>query len=157
MSWSFKIANGDLQIGGAGLNTVTGQAKLIQDLSCDFLQPMGSDTMHPDYGSTIDGGIDTDGTYVQSVIGQLNDQATASLVGAEVQRVVESYQQSQITRNSADVTTYGKSTLTADEALLALSGVTVQQSQDQALVTATIQTGSGSLPLAVPFSTTSTS
>jgi hypothetical protein len=151
MSWSFQINNGDLQIGSGGLNTVSGTAKLVQDLTCDLLEPEGTDPLHPGYGSVIDGGTDSNGNYVQGIIGDPNDSTAATFVGQEVQRIMTSYQQSQITRNQSDIAVYGASTLTADEALLAVISVNVSQVQDQALVTANIQTGTGSLPLTVPF------
>ena len=153
MSWSLQIANGDLVIGSGGLNTVTGGAKLVQDLGCALLTPMGTDPMHPTYGSLIDGGVDATGKQVNGVIGSLNDDQNAAFVGAEVQRICRSYQASQIARNNADVATYGKSTLTADEALLGVESINVQQVEDQVLITATIQTGVGGLPVSVPIST----
>jgi hypothetical protein len=151
MSWSLEIENGDLQFGSAGLNVVTGSQKLTQDLACDLLEPMGTDPLHPSFGSVIDGGYDTNGNYVQGVIGQSNDASTGSAVGNEVSRICQNYQTQQIARNQADVATYAKSTLTADEALLAVMGIQVEQVQDQALVTATLQTGAGGLPLTLPF------
>jgi hypothetical protein len=152
MSWSLAITNGDLSFGSAGLNVVTGASKLTQDLACDILEPMGTDPLHPSFGSVIDGGVDTNGNYIQGVIGQINDSATGTAVGNEVSRICENYQTQQIARNQADVATYAKSTLTADEALLAVLNIQVEQIQDQALVTATLQTGAGGLPLTLPFS-----
>jgi hypothetical protein len=157
MSWSFQINNGDLQIGSNGLNTVSDTAKLVQDLTCDLLEPEGTDPLHPGYGSVIDGGTDSAGNYVQGIIGDPNDSTAATFVGQEVQRIMTNYQQSQINRNQADIAVYGASTLTAAEALLAISAITVTQVQDQALVIANIQTGTGSLPLTVPFSSNASS
>jgi phage baseplate assembly protein W len=151
MSWSLQVSNGDLSFGSAGLNTVSGGQKLVQDLTCDILEPMGTDPMHPTYGSIIDGSVDANGNYQPGLIGQVNDRTTATQVGAEVQRICMNYQQSQVARNQADINVYGKSTLTADEALLTVLGVQVQQVEDQALVTATLQTGAGGLPLNVPL------
>lgn len=153
MSWSLQIRNGDLAFGSSGLNTVSGTQKLVQDLACDILEPMGTDPMHPEYGSVIDGSIDSNGNYQPGLIGQTNDQVTATQVGAEIQRICMNYQSSQVARNQADIAVYGKSTLTADEALLSLLSVQVDQIADQALVTATLQTGAGGVPLNVPFTT----
>lgn len=153
MSWSLQIQNGDLSLGSQGLNTVTGGPKLVQDLSCAILEPMGTDPLHPSYGSLIDGGTDSNGVTQTGVIGQLNDAQNAAFVQSEVTRICRNYQAAQIARNSADVATYGKSTLTASEALLHLLGVTMQQVQDQLLLTATIQTGTGTVPLATTFGT----
>lgn len=153
MSWSLQVSNGDLSFGSAGLNTVSGAQKLTQDLACDILEPLGNDPMHPAYGSIIDGSVDANGNYQPGLIGEVNDQTTGTQIGAEIQRICLNYQQSQVARNQADIAVYGKSTLTADEALLALLGVKVDQAQDQALVTVNIQTGAGGLPLNIPFTT----
>lgn len=151
MSWSFQIVNGDLAYGSGGLNTVTGASKLTQDLTCALLEPVGTDPLHPTFGSTLDGGTDPSGAHVEGAIGQINNYATGTFIGAEIQRVCRAYQSQQIARNTSDVSVYGKSTLTADEALLAVSGITVQQVVDHVLVGATLQTGVGNLPLSVPF------
>lgn len=155
MSWSLQVAHGDLQIGSGGLNTVTGASKLTQDLRCALLEAMGTDPLHPSYGSVIDGGVDANGNLHTSIVGQPNDAHAAAFIQSEVQRVCQVYQSYQIARNQADVATYGKSTLTANEALLSIGAINVQQIMDQALVTANLTTGSGGLPLSVPFSASS--
>lgn len=153
MSWSLQLTNGDLAIGTNGLNTVTGASKLTQDLRCYLLTPTGTDPLHLTYGSIMDGGTDPSGNPVPGIIGQPNNNAAVTFIGGEVRRVCQAYQASQIARNATDVATYGKSTLTADEALLSVEGITIQQVTTQALVTATLQTGTGNQPLAIPFST----
>lgn len=153
MSWSLAITNGDLSIGSNGLNVVTGGAKLTQDLACDILEPMGNDPLHPTFGSVIDGGTDVNGNAIPGVIGAANDPSAATFVGAEIQRICRAYQASQIARNQADVATYGKSTLTADEALLSINSITITQAQVAMMVACNLQTGVGSLPLNVPIST----
>lgn len=152
MSWSLRIHNGDLSLGTSGLNTVTGSEKLTQDLRCALLEPMGTDPLHPSYGSILDGGVDPQGNAHASIIGQTNDHETQTLVAAEVRRICRSYQGSQIARNQTDVAIYGKSTLTADEALLSVADVSVQQFMTQMMVTVHLQTGLGSLPVTTPFS-----
>lgn len=154
MSWSLQVSNGDLALGTNGLNTVTGASKLTQDLGCALLTSTGTDPLHPNYGSTLDGGIDPQGNPAPGVIGQTNDSLARAFVGGEVQRICRAYQAQQIARNNTDVAIYGKSTLTSDEALLSVQDITTQQVMDHILVTATLQTGAGGLPLAVPFTTT---
>lgn len=153
MSWSLQVNNGELSFGGSGLNTVSGGSKLTQDLACDILEPMGNDPLHPEFGSVLDGGVDSNGVHQQGVIGSTNDQAAAAFVQAEIQRIAQNYQAQQVARNQADVRIYGRATLTADEALIALTNIDIQQVATAMLVTATLQTGAGSLPLNLPFST----
>lgn len=151
MSWSLSVTNGDLSIGSSGLNVVTGGAKLTQDLACDILEPMGNDPLHPTFGSVIDGGTDANGNAIPGVIGDANDPSAATFVGAEIQRICRAYQAQQIARNQADVATYGKSTLTADEALLAIQSIQITQAQDNMMVACNLQTGTGGLALNVPI------
>jgi hypothetical protein len=150
MSWSLQVQNGDLAFGSGQMATVTGGQKLVQDLACDILEPMGTDPMHPSFGSTIDGGTQPDGTVSQGMIGTPNDALAASFIYAEIQRICLDYQQRQSARNATDVATYGKSTLTADEALLSVTNVKVNQVADKLLVSATLKTGLGSLSLDIP-------
>lgn len=151
MSWSLQITNGDLGFSSGQMSTVIGGAKLVQDLACDVLEPMGSDPMHPSFGSTIDGGTEPDGTVAEGMIGDPNDNLAASFIYAEIQRICLDYQQRQTARNAADIATYGKSTLTAEEALLSVRNVTINQIADHLLVSCTLQTGSGGLPLSIPL------
>lgn len=153
MSWSLQLNNGDLSYGTNGFDTVAGSAKLVQDLRCALLEPMGNDPLHPTLGSVIDGGVDSQGNTVPGVIGAGNNSSSATFVSAEVQRVCRNHQAHQIARNQTDVATYGKSTLTADEALLSVVNVSTQAVEDQLMVIATLRTGVGDLPLIVPFST----
>jgi hypothetical protein len=152
MSWSLSIVGGDLSFAGNQMATVSGATKLIQDLSCDILEPMGTDDAHPTFGSLIEGGTQPDGTFSPGIIGNLNNTNAASFVNAELTRISQDYQARQASRNAADVATYGKSTLTADEALLGLDNVSFQAAGTTMLVAATLQTGAGSQPLVLPVS-----
>lgn len=149
MSWSLQIANGDLAFNGADLTTVQGSQKLVQDLACCILEPMGTDSMHPGFGSLIGGGIDVNGTYEQGVIGTPNDTHAGNFVIAETNRICTQYQRQQQARYRSDVATYGKSTLSASEALLGVQSVTAHASRDHLNVEATLQTGSGDQPISI--------
>jgi hypothetical protein len=144
MSWSLQLQNGDLALSGGQFATVTDSAKLVQDLTCDILEPMGTDDAHPTYGSLIDGGIQN-GTYQEGVIGQPNTSIAATFVSSEISRICSDYQKSQIARNAADATTYGKPTLTPGETLISVSDITLQQSQESILVGVTLKTGTGTI------------
>jgi hypothetical protein len=70
MSWSLRIQNGDLMLDGTNLGRATGSAKLIQDLRCAILEKMGTDDLHPEYGSLLDGGRDESGDVQPGYIGR---------------------------------------------------------------------------------------
>ena len=137
---------------GHGMATVTGAPKLAQDLTCAVLEPEGTDSLHPSYGSTIGGGTTPDGTFQRGVIGNPNDSVAASFVDAELRRIIAQYQSEQQARYQTDIATYGKATLTVDEILLAIEDITIQAAQNQMLVGAKLRTGAGGVQFAAPVS-----
>jgi hypothetical protein len=152
MTWSLLIANGDLSFNGASMDIVQGGDKLVQDLACCILEPMGTDGLHPTFGSTIGGGINADGSYNAGVIGQPNDAVAATYVQGEVTRIVAQYQAQQQQRFQADVAVYGKGTITADEALLSVGGISAVGAQTTLQVSAQLETGTGNVPISLPIS-----
>lgn len=148
MSWSLQLRHGDLALNGNSLGTVRDGNKLVQDLTCDLLEPMGTDDAHPTFGSLIDGGVQN-GVYQSGVIGRQNNDLSATFVRSEVSRVCSDYQQSQIARNNNDATTYGKPTITAGETLVSVEHIDLQASQDKLLVNVALQTGVGTVTTAV--------
>ena len=150
MTWSLLIANGDLSFNGASMNTVQGGDKLVQDLACCILEPMGTDDMHPTFGSTIGGGINPDGSYNPGAIGAPNDARTDAFVQGEITRIISQYQTQQQQRFQADVAVYGKATITANEALLSVGGITTSANQNVLQVNATLETGTGTQPISLP-------
>lgn len=155
MSYSLMIANGDLSFNGASFDVVQGSEKLVQDLMCCVLEPMGNDDMHPDYGSLIDGGIDQNGNQQPGVIGSPNDAIAGSYVDTEITRICEAYQQQQQTRYSNDIAIYGTSTITASETLLSIESVTSQAALDHLLVSADLSTGTGDVAVSLPIASSS--
>lgn len=145
MSWSFHIKNGDLNLAGpGGFATVTGQQKLIQDLKDWILTPRGTDPMHPDYGSVLDGGLNADGTQADSYIGGLITSESLIEIEAEVRRVLAAYQQQQLDRLTRENALFGgKNTFSAGEILAAVMDVNMQQINDTVLATCVIQTANG--------------
>jgi len=154
VSWSLQLRNGDLTIGGATLGQTTGKAKLVQDLRCALLERMGSDPLHPWFGSLLDGGR-LNGQEQPSVIAT-DDWSRATLaVEAEIRRVAEQYQRSQILRLENDRLTYGKPTLSPDELLMSVGDIDFFQSQDALLVPVTLITANDDeLLLNVPLGET---
>lgn len=76
MSFDLKIINGDLVISNGDLRTVTDSEKLIQDILKICLTDVGSNPLHPGYGSflsrTIIGNPIYTNTIVQIAKSQLN-------------------------------------------------------------------------------------
>lgn len=156
MTWSLAIANGDLVLSNSDYSVVTGEQKLIQDLTCYLLENMGTDPNHPDYGSLLDGGMDGSGTIYQSMLGLPNGNVISeALIQGELQRVLLAYQNMQIQRAKSDKLQYGKTTFTLGEVLLSVDSVTFTPISDTLIVSIGITTGNGSsVALSVPLTPT---
>lgn len=146
MTWSLQLRNGDLSLGGASYGTVTGEDKLAQDLRCFILEQMGTDDMHLDYGSTLNGGRMPDGTLVPGVIGHATNDEFAELeVESELRRIIGQYQARQLQRAKDDRLVYGKTTLHRGEVVLGVRSIAIQRTVDTMNVTITIETAADSL------------
>lgn len=146
MSWSLSILNGDLNIGGAnGLNKVTGKNKLVQDLKCWILESVGTDPLHPNFGSTLDGGQLSDGTIVDGVIGQVISNGVMLNIEAEIIRILNLYRENQIRILDNEQSIYGgQISLTPDEILLSINGVDVSSFSTTVVVRVSITTAANS-------------
>lgn len=141
MTWSLKLQNGDLAIGGNGLEKATDEQKLTQDLRCHILQRAGDNDLHPSFGSFLDGGITPDGQIKQSIIGMDDQSLAASMIQIEIQRILSNYQDSQLARAKRDKIHYGKATLTRKEVLFGVNGIRINSNMDNLYVTVSLVTG----------------
>lgn len=153
MAWSLQVKNGDFTVGGASLGIVTAEQKLVQDLSHFLLERMGTDTLHPGYGSLIDGGITPDGGINTGVIGAELFNEAALFVESDIRRICAEYQQRQIDRAQQDRFRYNKTTFTAGELLIEVDQIELVQSGPTLQVNISLITGANrsvflSLPLA---------
>lgn len=131
MSWSLQITHGDFAVESAHLSTVTGSQKLVQDFRCAVLEQMGTDNLHRDFGSLIDGGTNVDGVVSNGVIGMTDLQQVALIIESEINRIARYIQRAQLERAKSDKLTYGRATLTPQEVLLALNGIQMEQREDR--------------------------
>ena len=151
MSYSLQIKGGDLVAQAGQLSIATGAQKMLQDLQIFVMTQMGSDPYNPSYGSLIDGGIQPNGNVVSSPIGTMNWSLTESFIQQEISRIVSVYQASQNTRVQQDLQTYNKNTLTSDEIVTALTGISINQNIDTMIVNVSIQNASGNeLTFSIP-------
>jgi hypothetical protein len=145
MTWSLQIRNGDLNFAGpGGFAVVSGTQKLVQDIRHWLLEPRGTDPMHADYGSTLDGGQLSDGSIVGSSIGGVFSAEDTLVIEAEIRRVLNAYQLRQAQRLQTEVTRFGgKNTFSTGEILRTVNAVEVKQLGDTAVVTISITTANG--------------
>ena len=140
MSWSLRLHNGDLVTSGTSLGQITAGSKLVQDLRCAILEPRGTDDMHREFGSVLDGGI-MNGVEVPSLIGSTNWELVAMRVEAEIRRICADHQAKQIERSRNDRINYGESTLHPQELLIEVADIELLEAQDKLMARVTIVTG----------------
>lgn len=125
MSYSFAVAEKDIQLKGSHVGLVYGRSKLIQDLSLWLTERYRSDRFHSNYGSILDG-----------FIGEVMDPMTAHEVEAEVLRVLQNYQAVQYRRMQEDPTS-----LSPEEVLIEVEDVNAKVDFDSVVVVVSILTG----------------
>lgn len=140
MSWSLKVSNGDLSPAPASLDAVSGAQKLVQDLRLWILERMGTDDLHPRFGSLIDGGTTPEGDEIPGVIGTDFAQGRA-FVESEIRRICREYQMMQLARVKQDKVTLGRATLTPAEVLRDVTKIDFSQYEDALLVNVTLSNG----------------
>lgn len=152
MSNNFKISGGDLVVGaGRTYERVSGITKLQQDLELWLLEKIGTDPSTPTYGSSLDGGV-IDGVTLPSYIGQSSTDGRVREIIAEVRRLLELYQETQVNKMRLEMAQFsGKHTLTGDEILASIDSVDAAVQADIVIVKVAISTATGnSLTLLVP-------
>lgn len=145
MSYSFHLSQGDLNPAGHnGAAIVTGQNKLIQDLRNALLEPRGTDPANPAYGSTLDGGLNPDGSVTATNIGEPITRERMARIEAEVRRVLSTHQTEQLERIKRENAKYGgKTTVTPAELLHDIVSVDTVSIMDTVLVRCNIRTQQG--------------
>lgn len=144
MSHSLQLRGGDLSPSGSSMALVQGSQKMIQDLRCALLEPRATDPLHPDFGSTLNGGIDELGNPNPGVIGSLNDSTQMVAVESEVRRVITAYMVAQLQKLTVENNTYGgQNTFSPGELVKSIDSVNLTRLQDVLVVVVTITTDTG--------------
>lgn len=143
MTWSLQVSRGDLALSGGSLGTVSNENKLLQDLRHYLLERMGTDDLHPGYGSLIDGGTLPSGRNVPSAIGGWDFRSLKVDIEMDIRRIAVEYQRRQLARAKSDRLRYNKTTLTPGEILAELSFIEFTQNEDALLVNIGVVSGSG--------------
>lgn len=123
MSWSLQIIGGDLSpiSDQSGLKIATGKDKTLQDLKLALYESMGTDPMHPEYGSLIDGGRLPNGTIVESSVG--SDSTSLFRIEEEVSRIIQNYTIQQNIRIKSDIASFGKTTIADSEIIKSVRSI----------------------------------
>lgn len=153
MTWSLQLQGGDISPTGAhGYAVVSGSQKLMQDVRSWMLEPRGSDPMHPEGGSTLDGGTLPDGSVVPTSLGTAGDAERLAEIDSEIRRVLFAYQRVQVARAEREALSLGGlSTFSPGELLWDVADVQLRQYQDVVLAGVALVSSNGtSIPLVQP-------
>jgi hypothetical protein len=129
---TLALVNGDLVVGPSGHTTITGHAKIRQDMALALGEPLGNDRFHPDWGSVL-----------PSYIGQPIDDETDMLVRAEVARVIDQYMGVQQREISRDGRTGAVSRFNTGDVVSQVLAINAKVNYDSILVTVSLVTLSG--------------
>jgi hypothetical protein len=140
MTWSLRLENGDLSFDGGHLAVVDNENKMIKDLTCQLLEKMGNDDMHPEYGSLIDGGETIDGIVYDSIVADDDLEMVKMRIQAEIVRIVNDYQGRQLDRAKADKMLYGKQSLTSREIVSSINAINFVENLDHLIVNISLGT-----------------
>lgn len=129
---TWLVADGDLVLAGGNFQTLSGPAKIQQDLGIASLTPLGSDRFHPRYGSVF-----------ASYIGQPVGPMTQSLLQSEINRIIKNYQTVQLNKMNRAIlqgyaTAYG-----LDDLIQAVQSIEITQNFDSFTISVSLVTMSG--------------
>lgn len=123
------IQDGDLVLSRGGFATVTGQAKIRQDLGCALREPVGTDRFHPAFGSTL-----------PHFIGRAIDRNTSAMIEAEVYRVVKNYMLTRMAAIQDEQANRRRPIYSATELIQNIDEVRLRQSGDRFFVLVRLST-----------------
>lgn len=148
MSWSLNIIGGDLSLSSRknGMGIVTGSQKTFQDVRNEIYEPMGTDPLHPEYGSLIDGGVLPNGNLVESQIGNIINEDVVIQIQSEVQRIISG----QIARQRQKLlyetsNSGGRHNFSPNELISSIKNIETKQIGDAVAVRVSLQMNSGEI------------
>ena len=126
---TLELHDGDLRIGTSRYATISGPRKVVQDLRCALLEPVGNDRFHPSYGSQL-----------EDFIGLPLSPDVAFLIQQEIARVVQNYAAVQRDQIQRDLLAGLRARYTAGDVLAELVDVKVEANFDTVSATVTLRT-----------------
>lgn len=129
---TLALVGGDLALGNGGYRTLTGAARIRQDLALALAEPYGHDTYHPEFGSVL-----------ASHIGEPLTDELQLLVRAEVVRVVQQYVDGQQAQIAADSLSGSRSRFSFQDVVRSVQSINTEIQYDTIKVTVALKTQSG--------------
>ena len=146
---TFNVETGDLILSRGAFETLSGPAKIQQDLAIANITPYGSNRFHPRFGSVL-----------PEYIGQPIGQTTKQLIYSEVNRVIANYNAVQLAKVKSFIQQGLQSPYGQDDLIATVNTIDVQQSYDTFYVTVNCTTMAGtqvSTSITVNVNSTTTS
>lgn len=138
--YTFKLANGDIQMGYDGaVDEASGMDRIVQNLSCWLLEPLGTDKVYKRFGSVL-----------WSEIGEPLSSEKVMEIRAEVKRVVDNfiaYERSQYTSAAKRGANYFARSWADAVIPTELIGIDVETVADTVTVMVELATTGGSVTL----------
>jgi hypothetical protein len=129
---TLALVGGDLALGDGGYRTLTGAARIRQDLALALAEPYGHDSYHPQFGSVL-----------AAHIGEPLTPELELLVRAEVVRVVQQYVDGQQAQIAADALSGSRSRFSFQDVVQSVQSISTDIQYDTIKVTITLKTQSG--------------
>lgn len=134
---TLALRGGDLDLVGGQYAMTDGPQKIVQDLRCAFLEPLGNDRFHPGYGSQLD-----------DAVGLLLDPALLFSIEQEVARVVSNYVAIQRDQVERDALRGVRSRFKTSDLIGSVDEIDVRQQNDRVQVTIRLTTAAN-VPVSV--------
>ena len=131
---TFLIQNGDLVVGPGGFTTVSGAAKVKQDLAVAVREPLGCDRFHPRWGSTL-----------HQFVGTVGDELTKALIVSEVTRLVRNYVAVHGDQVSTTALTGARPRYSTEELVSDIASIDMRQEYDRLYLRVKVSLVSGDL------------
>jgi hypothetical protein len=129
---TLALVGGDLALGDGGYRTLTGAARIRQDLALALAEPYGQDTYHPEFGSVL-----------AAHIGEPLTPELELLVRSEVVRVVQQYVDSQQAQIAADALSGSRSRFSFQDVVQSVQSISTDIQYDTIKVSIALKTQSG--------------
>jgi len=141
---NFRVTDGDLDINkGSRVDMVQGRDKLVQDLTLWLLEPLGIGYTTPNFGALLNYVDVNRGRASSHFIGHVLDGQREAEVEAEVDRILNLYQQDQVQKIRRAQIEGRLYLYRTSEILDSIQEVASRTDKDRMIVKAAITSGAG--------------
>jgi hypothetical protein len=141
---NFRVTDGDLDINKSNrVDMVQGRDKLVQDLSLWLLEPLGIGYTTPNFGALLNYVDLNNGRASSHFIGHVLDEQREAEIEAEVDRILNLYQQDQVQKVRRAQLEGRLYLYRTSEILDSIQEIASRTDQDRMIIRAAITSGAG--------------